>query len=110
MKPETVEAVALAMCKGVANFDYLSEAQADSWINAAEEILAALTTTPEYQAMVKDSERYRWLRDGDDTEHCERWMQWELRTWDKRMGLWTGDLRFDGLDNAIDSARNNDNG
>ena len=54
---------------------------------------------------LEDAGRYRWLRDGDNTEHCERWMQWDLRTWDKSIGQWTSDLRRNGLDKAIDAAR-----
>lgn len=56
MKPESIKAVVLAL-----GHDYGRE--------SVERILAALTTTPEYQEMVKDAERKEcfWTSDGDDS-------------------------------------------
>lgn len=56
----------------------------------------------ERDALAKDAERYRWLRGDLCPDHSVRWAQWEVRCW--RAPFWTGDLRREELDGAIDAA------
>lgn len=75
MKPETVEAVARTVCR--AEHSDMDEKPLSELVDACwrvyevrvTSVLVALTTTPEYQALVKDAERKEcfWTSDGDDS-------------------------------------------
>ena len=74
MKPETLELMAIAIDPeafdvGLPNWRYWSSRR-KSAIKKAENAYAALTTTDEYQTLMADAERYRWLR--DDAMHGAR--------------------------------------
>ena len=73
MKPETVEAKAFSFetVQAIASSEHWPD-----WITNSDirRVLDALTTTPEYQEMVKDAERYRWLRTQDPDDEPAIWV------------------------------------